>query len=125
MLADVHSWMGDTTAATTILDEGLNISSRSGEVWCDAELFRKKGELSLNDRASAETQFRRALDIAKAGSQKLWELRAATSLAGLWFEQGKRAEAQELLSPVYAWFTEGLDAPDLRAARTLLGKLGG
>ena len=55
----------------------------------------------------------------------MWELRAATSLARLWRDQGKRAEARGLLAPVYAWFTEGFDTPDLREASGVLSELRG
>jgi predicted ATPase len=62
-----------------------------------------------------------ALRIAKGA--RLFELRAATSLARLWRDQGKRTEARELLSPVYGWFTEGFDTPDLKEAKALLDEL--
>ena len=56
-------------------------------------------------------------------SARLWELRAATSLARLWVEQGKRAQAHDLLAPVYNWFTEGFDTADLKDAKALLDAL--
>jgi predicted ATPase len=61
--------------------------------------------------------------LRKARRQKAYELRAATSLARLWGDQGKRDEARELLAPVYGWFTEGFDTRDLKEARTLLEEL--
>jgi predicted ATPase len=64
--------------------------------------------------------FRRALEIAQRQQAKSWELRAATSLARLWGEQGRRAEARDLLGPVYGWFTEGFDTADLKDAKALL-----
>jgi predicted ATPase len=64
--------------------------------------------------------FRRALEIAQQQQAKSWELRAATSLARLWGEQGRRAEARDLLGPVYGWFTEGFDTADLKDAKALL-----
>jgi predicted ATPase len=64
--------------------------------------------------------FRRALEIAQQQQAKSWELRAATSLAQLWGEQGRRAEARDLLGPVYGWFTEGFDTADLKDAKALL-----
>lgn len=86
---------------------------------CVGETHRLKG-----NRDAAETQFAQAIEIARDQSAKLFELRAAVSLAPLWSEQGKRAEARELLAPIYTWFTEGFDTPDLRQARVLLAELG-
>jgi len=63
--------------------------------------------------------------IAQEQSAKMWELRAAISLARLRHNQGRRAEARDLLAPVYGWFTEGFDAPDLKEAKALLDELGG
>ena len=70
-----------------------------------------------------ETELRQALAVAQEQDAKAWELRAATSLARLWAEQGRRAEAQALLAPVYGWFTEGFDTTDLKEAKTLLEEL--
>jgi len=67
--------------------------------------------------------FQKAIDIARRQEAKSWELRAAMSLARLWWEQGKRQEARELLAPVYHWFTEGLDTADLQDAKALLEEL--
>jgi predicted ATPase len=74
--------------------------------------------------ALAETCFQHALDIARRQQTKSWELRAATSLARLWQQQGKRDEARELLAPIYGWFTEGFETADLQEARALLEELG-
>ena len=71
----------------------------------------------------AEACLRRAIEVARAQDAKLWELRAATSLAKLWAEQGKRAQARNLLAPVYSWFTEGFDTADLTDAKALLDEL--
>jgi predicted ATPase len=76
-----------------------------------------------SDEAGAETCFRRAMEIAREQEAKMWELRAATSLARLWAEQGERQRARHLLAPVYGWFTEGFDMPDLKDARALLDEL--
>jgi predicted ATPase len=65
----------------------------------------------------------RALAVARAQQAKSFELRAATSMARLWCEQGKRDQARDLLAPVYGWFTEGFDTPDLREAKALLDEL--
>jgi predicted ATPase len=93
----------------------------------EADLYRLKGELllaqSVENRAEAEAYFRRALEVALRQSAKAFELRAATSLARLWADGGRRDEAHELLAPVYSWFTEGFDTQDLKEARALLDQL--
>ena len=76
-----------------------------------------------HDVAKAQACFERALQIARAQQARSWELRAATSLARLWRDQGKRAEAHDLLAPVYGWFTEGFDTLDLKEAKALLEEL--
>ena len=73
----------------------------------------------------AEVSYRRAIERARSQEAKSWELRAATSLARLWRDQGKRTEARGLLAPVYNWFTEGFDTADLKEAKALLDELGG
>ena len=93
----------------------------------DPELLRLKGELLIaldpGAKADAEVAFCQAIDIAQRQSSKSWELRAATSMARLWRDQGRRDEARELLAPVYGWFTEGFDTLDLKEAKALLGEL--
>ena len=74
-------------------------------------------------QAEAEACFQQAIAVAQQQSAKSWELRAATSLARLWQQQGKQAEAYQLLAPVYDWFTEGFDTADLQDAKTLLDEL--
>jgi len=83
---------------------------------------------SSKEQASAEAAeelYRKALSIAEEQGAKLWELRAAASLAQLHRDQGRRAEARDLLAQVYGWFTEGFDTPDLKAAKVLLDEVGG
>ena len=96
------------------------------ERYFEAELHRIQGELLLS-RPAAETEaedcFLRATQIAHQPHAKSWELRAATSLARLWQKQGRSEEAQQVLDPVYDWFTEGFDTPDLIGARSLLESL--
>jgi predicted ATPase len=91
-------------------------------------VYRRHGRLLLAQSPSAhqeaERSFGRALDIARTQGPKSLELRAACDLAQLWAEQGRRAEARELLAPMYGWFTEGFDTPDLIEARALLDALG-
>jgi predicted ATPase len=76
-----------------------------------------------SDVATAEAAFIRAVDVARSQSAKLFELHASVSLARLWRDQGKQVEARDLLSPIYHWFTEGFDAPDLKDAKALLDEL--
>jgi predicted ATPase len=78
---------------------------------------------SVTATVQAEACFQQALTIARRQKARSWELRAATSLARLWQQQGKRAEAHELLAPIYSWFTEGFDTADLQDAQTLLSAL--
>jgi len=112
--------------ALALLDDALQIVERTGERWLEAELHRHKGELLLRRRQfeAAGELYRKALRIAEEQKAKFWELRATASLARLWGEQGRRSEAYELLAPVYYWFTEGFDTPDLKAAKALLDALG-
>ena len=78
---------------------------------------------SLDNSTEAETCFHHALETARNQQAKSFELRVATSLARLWQQQGKRAEARQLLEDVYGWFTEGFDTLDLKDAKALLNEL--
>jgi predicted ATPase len=75
------------------------------------------------DAAEASAWLQRAIDTARSQQAKSLELRAATSLARLWRNQGERAEAHDLLAPVYDWFTEGFNTADLKDAKALLDEL--
>jgi len=90
-------------------------------------VLRIAGEIALKsperDTAKAEAYFERAIAVARQQQAKSWELRAAMSLARLWRDQGKRAEARDLLAPIYDWFTEGFDTIDLKEAKALLDEL--
>jgi predicted ATPase len=127
LLASACEIAGQMKEASTLLDDALRIVERTGERWFAAELNRHKGQLLLRQGYSgaAEKLYRKALGIAEEQGAKLWELRASVSLAQLWHDQGRRAEAHDLLAPVYGWFTEGFDTPDLKEANALLGELGG
>jgi predicted ATPase len=96
-----------------------------GERWFLPELYRYKGDLMIRrgDYGSAEKFYRNAHVIAEKQQAKLWQLRAAVSLARLYCEEGHRSEAHDLLAPVYGWFTEGFGTQDLKAARVLLDEL--
>jgi predicted ATPase len=125
LLAGACEIAGRVEDAATQLDEALQIIEGTGERWFAAELNRHKGKL-LRRRGhseAAEDLYRKALSIAREQEAKLWELRAVVSLARLWRDQGRRAEARDLLAPVYGWFTEGFETPDLKDAKTLLDEL--
>jgi predicted ATPase len=108
-----------------LLDDALQIVERTGERWFAAELNRHKGQLLLRhgQTKAAEELYRKALNIAEEQEAKLWELRAAVSLTQLRRDQGRQAEARDLLAPIYAWFTEGFGTPDLKEAKALLDLL--
>ena len=107
------------------LDRAESLISKTGSRWCEAEVHRLRGDLQIAQCAKpeAEISYLKALEIARSQDAKLREIRAATSLGRLWRDQGKRHEASELVAPVYNWFTEGFDTPDLRDARALLNEL--
>ena len=122
--AEAEAIGGDVDGALNTLLEALRASRHRGENWFEAELVRRRGHL-LQDRnpTEAETMFKEAIGIAQRQEAKLWELRAAVSLARLRRDQGRRAEAYALLAPVYGWFTEGFDTADLKEAKALLDEL--
>jgi predicted ATPase len=128
LLAEVHGTLGEPEAGLEVLKEALTLVDKTGERWYAPELYRLKGELLLQQSSDhsteAEVCFHHAISIAQNQSAKSWELRAATSLARLWQQQGKRQEAHDLLAPVYHWFTEGFDTADLQDAKALLDALG-
>jgi len=127
LLAEALAFAGKIEEALAILDDALATAAVSGGRGWDAEIHRLRGELTARlpypDPAKAEESFRTALAIAREQGTRGYELRAATSLARLWREQGRRAEARELLAPVYGWFTEGFDTADLKDAKALLDEL--
>jgi predicted ATPase len=136
-LARAYGQAGQGHKGQQVLDEALTLVHRTGERCYEAELYRLKGELllqegkspkaqSLEQRlAEAEQSFRQALAVARRQQAKSLELRAAMSLSRLWQQQGKLAEARELLAPIYGWFTEGFDTADLQDAKALLEELAG
>ena len=125
LLARACEIAGQIEEGLTLLDDGLQIVERTGERQFAAELNRHKGEFLLRQghTETAEKLYRKALSIAEEQQAKFWELRAAASLARLHRDQGRRAEARDLLAPVYGWFTEGFNTPDLREAKALLDEL--
>jgi predicted ATPase len=125
LLAQAYEIGGQIEEAVAQLDDALQIADRTGARWFAAELNRHKGQLQLRrgHTETAEELFHKALNFAREQEAKLWELRAAVSLARLRGDEGRRAEARDLLAPVYGWFTEGFDTPDLKEAKALLQEL--
>jgi tetratricopeptide (TPR) repeat protein len=127
LLAEAYGNGGKTEEGLIALTEAFLIADKYGSYFLEAELYRLKGTLLLqqspDNTAEAEPCFHQAITIAQNQSAKSWELRAATSLAQLWQSQGKRQEAYDLLAPVYNWFTEGFDTADLQDAKALLDEL--
>jgi predicted ATPase len=127
LLAEAYGKAGQIPESLAALAEALALVDKNGERFYEAELHRLKGELLLSQSSDhhpeGESCFHAALTVARHQQAKMWELRAAMSLSRLWQLQGKRAEARELLAPVYGWFTEGFDTADLQAAKALLAAL--
>ncbi|MBV8614468.1 MAG: AAA family ATPase [Acetobacteraceae bacterium] len=125
LLAEAHRRAGRLHEARGLLVEAQGLAERTGEGWCDAELARRLGEVDRQqgDVGAAERRFKQALAIARRQQAKLWELHAATSLARLWREQQRSAEARAVLAPVYGWFKEGLETSSLRRAKAVLDGL--
>ena len=126
LLAGMQGKAGQTEEGLRVVDEALALVERTEERFYEAGLYRLQGELTLQQSQEAEDPeacFHKAIEIAKKQQAKSWELRAATSLARLWQGQGKRAEAHDLLAPVYNWFTEGFETADLKDAKVLLREL--
>jgi len=128
LLAEVHGQVGDPSKGLEALAEALVVLERTSERRREAEIHRLRGELLLllpgPRQGDAEACFERALAVADEQSARMWGLRAATSLARLWRDQGRRGEARDLLAPLYSWFTEGFDTADLKDAKALLEELG-
>jgi len=117
---------GQIEEGLTLLEEAFQIAETTGERWLEAELHRHKGQLLVwqGHTEAAKELYYKARSIAREQEAKLWELRTAVSLARLRRDQGCRADARELLAPVYSWFTEGFATPDLKEAKALLDELG-
>jgi tetratricopeptide (TPR) repeat protein len=124
-LADALTCHGEHGAALAAAGDGLSTVERTGHRQWEAELHRLKGiALSgLNRLNDGQNSFEEAMRIARGQKAKSYELRAATSLARLWGDQGRRAEAINLLAPVHGWFTEGFDTADLKQAKALIDDL--
>jgi class 3 adenylate cyclase/predicted ATPase len=127
MLADICAHLGHTEDGLQALAEAHTLVEQQEERWWEAEVCRLRGIFLLRQtgtpQAEAEAWLQRALDVTRHQEAKSLELRAAMSLARLWQQQGKCAEAHALLAPIYGWFTEGFDTADLQEAKTLLEAL--
>jgi predicted ATPase len=139
LLAEAYGKVGQTEEGLTVLAEALAAAHKTGGRHHEAELYRLKGELSLQSRQvegrsqtsqgksevekEAEECFGQAIEIARRQSAKSFELRAVLSLSRLWQRQGKKDEARQMLAEIYGWFTEGFDTPDLQEAKALLTEL--
>jgi predicted ATPase len=136
LLAEAYRGMAQAEEGLALVAEALAVVNNSGERHWEAELYRLKGELLLEQAGTrrqangnrqpwgeAEACCHQALDIARRQQAKSWELRAAMSLSRLWQRQGKHAEAYDLLASIYGWFTEGFDTADLQEAKAVLEEL--
>jgi len=131
LLADAYGRAGYAEEGLALLDDALAAVNETREYWYEAELYRLKGELLLRKAEAGreeagkevETCFCQAVEMAHHRSAKSLELRAVMSLSRLWREQGRRAEARQVLAPIYGWFTEGFDTADLKDAKALLDAL--
>jgi predicted ATPase len=127
MLADVAAHLSHADDGLQALAEAHTLVEQQEERWWEAEIARLRGVLLLRQtgtpQAEAEAWLQRALDVARRQEAKSLELWSAMSLARLWQQQGKKAEARALLAPIYGWFTEGFDTADLQEARALLDEL--
>jgi predicted ATPase len=131
LLTEAYRAAGQTEEGLTVLAEALTFVDKTGERFYEAELYRLKGELTLQSESQslgsrtqeAEECFNKAIEITSKQQAKSLELRASISLARLWQHQGKQKEAHHLLSDIYNWFTEGFDTKDLQEAKALLKEL--
>jgi predicted ATPase len=124
-LAEALTRQGEHGAALAAAREGMETQEETGQRLWDAELHRLEGIalFGLNRLEEGQTALEEALRTARRQQAKSYELRAATSLARLWGEQGRRADARDLLAPMYGWFTEGFDTADLKDGKALLDQL--
>jgi predicted ATPase len=131
MLAEAYGKAGQAENGLNVVVEALAAVDKTEERFYEAELYRLKGELTLQTRVpglesrgkEVEECFHKAIDIACHQSAKALELRAVMSLSRLWQNQGKKDQARQLLGEIYGWFTEGFDTKDLQEAKALLDEL--
>jgi DNA-binding SARP family transcriptional activator/predicted ATPase/transcriptional regulator with XRE-family HTH domain len=125
LVAEGYGKQGDITKGLALLNDAIAQIEKTGEKWCEAEMFRIKGELLQiqGDDADAETAFRYAIEIAGRQDAKLLQLRAALSLARLWPTRSRPKDVNQQIASLYQWFSEGFDLSDLSAARALITQL--
>ena len=126
LLAETYYRSGRYDEGSEKADQAIAVSSEIGDRWCLPRTHEIRGRLLLQtsrNADAAEQDLLAAVSVARSQCAKGSELRAATSLARLWRDQGKSTQACDLLAPIYSWFTEGFDTPDLKEARALLNSL--
>jgi predicted ATPase len=128
LVAQTCQQIGLVEEGLQALTDAFTITARTADRYCEAELYRLKGELLLlrhadSDMTEAHACFQRAIEIAQSQLAKGWELRATTSLARLLDNLGQREHARAMLTEIYNWFTEGFDSADLKEAKVLLAEL--
>ena len=125
LIAAAHARLGQADVCIGLVDEAIQTAERTSERFVEAELHRLRGEMLLKSGKKTEAliELQHALDIARQQEARWWELRAATTLAKHWHDEGRHAEAYNLLEPVYSWFTEGFETADLKTAKELLDQL--
>jgi class 3 adenylate cyclase/predicted ATPase len=125
VLASAKADLGKPGEGLDLLEDALASTEVSGERCWQAELHRLRGRLLVarGQHDEGEACFRQAIEVSRGQRARTLELRAATSLARLWSDGGRNAEARELLAPIYGWFTEGFDTLDLKEAKILLDAL--
>jgi class 3 adenylate cyclase/predicted ATPase len=124
-VAAAHASLGKPEVGVDFLDEAIQTVETTNERMFEAELHRLRGTMlsTLGERGEAEAELQRALAIAQQQQARWWELRAASSLARHWRDEGRYLEAHSILQPVYGWFVEGFDTMDLTGAKALLDEL--
>jgi class 3 adenylate cyclase/tetratricopeptide (TPR) repeat protein len=128
LLAALHGKAGRASAGLRLIDEAFAIAKANHETWCSSELHLERGELLLlasgdDAETQADKEFQAAIEIAAAQGAKLPELRASVARARLLAARGQRRQARDILTPIYGWFSEGLEARDFAETRTLLAQL--
>jgi predicted ATPase len=125
LLAESHAACGNNNEALSLTDEALETIEQTNERWYEAELIRLKADqlVALSEYDQAEMHYEKSLAVARRQEAKSWELRTATSLAGLWHDRSDREKAVDLLAPIHDWFTEGFETVDLKDAKLLLEQL--
>jgi class 3 adenylate cyclase/tetratricopeptide (TPR) repeat protein len=124
-LASAHASLGQVEVGLDLLGEAIQTAELTNERFFEVELYRLRGKmlLTLGQRGEAETGLQWALTVAQQQQARWWELRAVTTLAKHWHDEGKYLEAYSLLQPVYGWFVEGFNTPSLKEAKALLDDL--